>query len=116
MLDLTCNTTIRDLERRRPSRRQAGRGRKREVPFQKVDEWAVNRPESQQERTPVRASEKGPVLVDGRTVSVRVKQDRPIGSEERLVVIRPLGDTRVDYALTNPGAGVPLSNPVQVQR
>jgi len=48
MLDLTCNTTIRDLERRRPSRRQAGRGRKREVPFQKVDEWAVNRPESQQ--------------------------------------------------------------------
>ncbi len=116
VLDVPCNTTVRDLERRRPRRRQAGRGRKREVPFQRVDEWAANRPESQWERITVRAAEKGPLLVDAMTVRVRAKQDRRIGPEERLVVIRPVGETRVDYALTNAGAGVPLANLVQVQR
>src|SRR4051794_33159606 len=46
VLDVPCNTTVRDLERRRPRRRQAGRGRKREVPFQRADVWAKGQPES----------------------------------------------------------------------
>ena len=33
VLDVPCNTTVRDLERRRPPRKRAGVGRKREVPF-----------------------------------------------------------------------------------
>ncbi len=33
ILDVPCNTTVRDLEQQRPQRRHAGRGRKREVPF-----------------------------------------------------------------------------------
>ena len=41
LLDVPCNTQIRDLERRRPPRRKAGVGRKREVPFVRVDEWAA---------------------------------------------------------------------------
>src|SRR3954463_9377632 len=42
VLDVPCNTTVRDLERRRPRRRRAGRGRKREVPFTRADAWAAN--------------------------------------------------------------------------
>jgi SRSO17 transposase len=116
VLDVPCNTTMRDLERRRPRRRQAGRGRKREVPFQRVDEWVAKRPESRWERISVRAAEKGPLLVDAMTVRVRAKQGRRIGPEERLVVIRPVGEARVDYALTNAAADVALAELVRVQR
>ena len=42
VLDVPCNTTVRDLERRRPRRRHAGLGRKREVPFQRADRWAAS--------------------------------------------------------------------------
>ena len=116
VLDVPCNTTVRDLERRRPRRRHAGRGRKREVPFQRADAWAANQPESRWERITVRGGEKGPLEVDAMTVRVRAKQDRRIGPEERLVVIRPVGESRIDYALTNAGPEVPLAELVRVQR
>jgi SRSO17 transposase len=116
VLDVPCNTTVRDLERRRPRRRHAGRGRKREVPFQRADRWAASQPESRWERMTVRGGEKGPLLVDALTVRVRAKQDGRIGPEERLVVIRPVGETRIDYALTNAGPEVPLAGLVRVQR
>jgi hypothetical protein len=45
VLDVPCNTTIRDLERRqRPPRKKAGVGRKREVPFRRADRWAGSQP------------------------------------------------------------------------
>lgn len=116
VLDVPCNTTVRDLERRRPRRRHAGRGRKREVPFQRADDWAKSQPESRWERITVRAGEKGPLVVDAMTVQVRAKQDRRIGPEERLVVIRSVGETRTDYALTNAGPEVPLAEVVGAQR
>ena len=50
------------------------------------------------------------------TVRVRTKEDGRIGPEEWLVVIRPVGETRIDYALTNAGAAVPLAELVGVQR
>ena len=50
------------------------------------------------------------------TVRVRAKQDGRIGPEERLVVIRPVGESRIDYALTNAGAEVPLAELVRAQR
>ena len=116
VLDVPCNTTVRDLERRRPRRRHAGRGRKRQVPFQRADRWAASQPESRWERITVRGGEKGPLLVDALTVRVRAKQDGRIGPEERLVVIRPVGESRIDYALTNAGPEVSLAELVQVQR
>jgi SRSO17 transposase len=116
VLDVPCNTTVRDLERRRPRRRHAGRGRKREVPFQRADRWAASQPESQWERITVRGGEKGPLEVDALMVRVRAKQDGRIGPEERLVVIRPVGESRIDYALSNAGPEVPLSELVRVQR
>src|SRR3954452_2044807 len=50
VLDVPCNTTVRDLERRRPPRKKAGVGRKREVPFRRADRWAASQPESRRER------------------------------------------------------------------
>jgi SRSO17 transposase len=55
-------------------------------------------------------------LVDAMMVRVRAKQDGRIGPEERLVVIRPVGESRIDYALTNAGPDVPLAEIVRAQR
>jgi DDE superfamily endonuclease len=96
VLDVPCNTTVRDLERRRPPRKKAGVGRKREVPFQRADVWAACQPESRWERITLRDGEKGPLVVDAMSVRVRAKQDGRIGPEERLVVIRPVGESRID--------------------
>jgi SRSO17 transposase len=116
ILDVPCNTTVRDLQRRRPPRKRAGVGRKREVPFVRADAWAGNQPDSRWERITVRDGEKGPLVVDAMTVRVRAKQDGRVGPEERLVVIRPVGESRVDYALSNAGPEVPLAELVGVQR
>jgi hypothetical protein len=63
-----------------------------------------------------RDGEKGPLVVDAMSVRVRAKQDRRIGPEERLVVIRPVGESRVDYALSNAGPEAPLAEVVRAQR
>ena len=49
-------------------------------------------------------------------VRVRTKQERRVGPEERLVVMRPLGESRIDYALTNAGPEVHLAEVVRAQR
>jgi SRSO17 transposase len=116
VLDVPCNTLVRDLERRRPRRRHAGRGRKREVPFQRAEEWVRSQPGSRWERITVRDGEKGPLLVDAMVVQVKTKEGGRVGPQERLVVIRPVGESRIDYALTNAGADVALSELVGVQR
>lgn len=116
VLDVPCNTTVRDLEQRRPPRKRAGVGRKREVPFRRADAWADRQPGSRWERVTVRDGEKGPLEVDAMIVRVRTKQGRRIGPEERLVVIRPVGESRIDYALTNAGPEAPLAEVVRAQR
>jgi SRSO17 transposase len=116
VLDVPCNTTVRDLERRRPPRKKAGVGRKREVPFRRADAWAASQPESRWERIRVRDGEKEPLLVDAMSVRVRAKEEGRIGPEERLVVIRPVGESRIDYALSNAGPEVPLAEVVRAQR
>ncbi len=116
VLDVPCNTTVRDLEQRRPPRKKAGVGRKREVPFRRADAWAASQPEPRWERITVRDGEKGPLVVDAMSVRVRTKQERRVGPEERLVVIRPVGESRIDYALSNAGPEVPLAEVVRAQR
>jgi SRSO17 transposase len=116
ILDVPCNTLVRDLQKRRPPRKKAGVGRKREVPFQRVDEWAKGQPESGWERVTVRDGEKGLLEVDAMTVPVRAKQEGRIGPEERLVVMRNVGESQIDYALSNAAAEVPLVEMVRAQR
>ena len=66
----------------------------------RADVWAASQPASRWTRLTVRAGEKGPLEVDAMTVRVRAKQDGRIGPEERLVVIRSVGESRIDYALS----------------
>jgi SRSO17 transposase len=115
VLDVPCNTTIRDLEQRRPPRRRAGVGRKREVPFCRVDAWAARQPVARWTRFTVRDGEKGPLVVEAMTVRVRAKQERRIGPEERLLVVRTVeARPRTSYSLSNAAPEVPLSELVRV--
>jgi SRSO17 transposase len=115
VLDVPSNTTIRDLERRRPPRRRAGVGRKREVPFCRVDVWAARQPAARWSRFTVRDGEKGPLEVEAMTVRVRARQERRIGSEERLLVARTVeARPQTSYSLSNAAPDIPLSELVRV--
>ena len=116
VLDVPCNTNVRDLECRRPPRRRAGRGRKREVPFRRADAWAGRQPDARWTRLTVRDGERGPRQVDAMAVRVRTKEGRRVGPEERLVVMRTVDAApRTDYSLSNAGPEVPLSELVRVR-
>jgi SRSO17 transposase len=115
VLDVPCNTTIRDLEQRRPPRRRAGVGRKRAVPFCRVDTWAARQPAARWTRFTVRDGDKGPLVVEAITVRVRAKQERRIGPEERLLVVRTVeARPRTSYSLSDAAPDVPLSELVRV--
>ncbi len=116
VLDGPCNTSIRDLECRRPRRRHVGRGRKREVPFCRADTWAAWQPESRWTRLTIWDGERGPLQVDALTVRVRTKEERRIGPEERRVVMRTIAtQPRIDSSLSNAGPEVPLVELVRVR-
>jgi SRSO17 transposase len=116
VLDVPCNTSVRDLECRRPRRRRAGRGRKREVPFCRAETWAARQPDSRWTRLTIGDGERGPLQVDALTVRVRTKQQRRIGPEERLVVMRTVeAKPQTHYALSNAGPEVPLRELVRVR-
>src|SRR3954464_8511662 len=116
VLDVPCNTNVRDLERRRPPRRHAGRGRKREVPFCRADAWAARQPDSRWARLEIRDGERGPLRVDAMTVRVRTKEDRRVGPEERLVVTRTVeAKPQTHYSLSHAGPGVSLAELVRVR-
>src|SRR3954449_3487746 len=115
VLDVPCNTNVRDLECRRPPRR-AGRGRKPEVPFRRADAWAARQPDARWARLEVSDGERGPLRVDAMTVRVRTKEDRRVGPEERLVVTRTVeAQPQTHYSLSNAGPEVPLSELVRVR-
>jgi SRSO17 transposase len=116
VLDVPCNTSVRDLECRRPRRRRAGRGRKRETPFRRADAWAARQPESRWTRLTVSDGERGPLRVDAMTVRVRAKDERRVGPEERLVVTRAVETKpQTHYSLSNAGPEVPLAELVRVR-
>jgi SRSO17 transposase len=116
VLDVPCNTLVRDLERRPPRRRRAGCGRKRKAPFQRVDAWARSQPDSRWVRLAIRDAEKGPLEIDALKVRVQTKQEGRVGPEERLVVLRSVGESRLDYALSNSSSDVPLLDLGRAQR
>jgi hypothetical protein len=108
ILEVACNTSARDRECRRPPRRRAGRGRKREVPFRRADAWAARQPEGRWPRLTVRDGERGPLRVDAMRVRVRTKPERRVGPGERLVVMGTVeAQPRTHEALRNAGADVP---------
>lgn len=113
VLDVPCNTLTRDLEAR-PPRRTRKKGRKRKVPFERVDEWAKRQPASRWKRMLVRAGEKGPLEVEAMTVRVQTKQEGRVGSEELLLIERTVEEKpQTSYHLSNAGSGVKIEELVR---
>lgn len=116
VLDAPCNTLVRDLERQRPRRRKAGRGRRREVPFVRAEVWAAAQAPPRWERFKVSDGEKGPIKVDAMRVRVRTRADGRVGPLEWLLVTRTVDEKReLSYALSNAGRAVSLRELVRVK-
>jgi SRSO17 transposase len=109
MLDVPCNTNIRDLDGRRPPRKKGCKGCKRKVPFVRVDTWARKLPADRWTRLTIRAGDKGPLEVEAVSARVCAKLKRRIGPEERLLVMRTL-DPKPDwtYSMSPAAADEPL--------
>jgi SRSO17 transposase len=116
ILDVPCNTNVRDLDARRPPRKVAHRGAKRQVPFVRVDTWARKLPADRWTRLTIRDGAKGPLEVEAVSARVRARLLRRIGPEERLLVLRTVGP-KPDwtYCLSNAAADEPLVEMVRAR-
>jgi SRSO17 transposase len=101
VLDVPCNTLIRDLSQRRPPRRPGGAERLPE--WERVDAWAARQPKKRWRPFTVRDGEKGPLRVKALQQWVQTKdEDGCPGPRERLVVIRSMEKKpRTWYTLSN---------------
>jgi SRSO17 transposase len=114
VLDVPCNTLVRDLGEAPPPRRRPG-GRAPKPPFRRVDEWAARQPASSWQKLEVRPGEKGPLVVEAVEAPRVQTQDetRRLGPLERLVVIRSTeAEAKTWYTLSNAAAEVPLAEVV----
>jgi SRSO17 transposase len=116
VMDVPCNTTIRDPEGRRPERKGRPGGSHPEVPFVRADTWASKLPADRWTLLRIREGDKGPVMVEAVVARVRAKLGRRIGPEERLLVIRTLDAVpEVTYSMGHATAEVPLAEWVAVR-
>ncbi len=90
VLDVPCNTQVRDLQGRRPPRRAGKKTRRRQVPFRRADEWAAAQPAARWQPFTVQDGHKGPIRVQAILTTVQTRQDKRLGPQERLIVIRHL--------------------------
>jgi SRSO17 transposase len=114
VLDVPCNTLVRDLAEAPPPRRRPG-GRQPKPPLRRVDAWAALQPASAWRRLEVRPGEKGPLVVEAVEAPRAQTQDEKghIGPVERLVVIRSTGaEAKTWYTLSNAAPEVPLAEVV----
>jgi SRSO17 transposase len=96
VLDVPCNTSIRDLgETPAPGRRLP--------PWRRVDAWAKAQPSSRWRRLEVGNGSKGPRAVRALETWVQTRDERGrVGPVERLVVIRTVAEEpQVWYTLSN---------------
>jgi SRSO17 transposase len=109
VLDVPCNTLVRDLSGRRPPSRPGGRGRLPE--FERVEAWAARQPKGRWRKFRVRDGEKGPVEVRALQQWVQTKDEGGrVGPRERLVVLRSCEKKpRTWYTLSNAAKEVPLA-------
>jgi SRSO17 transposase len=87
VLDVPCNTLVRDLSERRPARRPGGRLR---LPvFERVDQWAARQAAKRWRKVKVRDGAKGPLWVRVLWATVQTKdEDGTVGARERVTVIQ----------------------------
>jgi SRSO17 transposase len=107
VLDVPCNTQIRDLGE------TPAEGRRR-PPWRRVDAWAQAQPKSRWRKVHLGAGSKGPKVVWALEAWVQTKdEDGRAGRRERLLVIRTLDrEPRCWYTLSNAGAEIPLATVV----
>ncbi|HET8648219.1 MAG TPA: IS701 family transposase [Vicinamibacteria bacterium] len=101
VLDVPCNTLVRDLGERRPPAREGGRPR---LPlFERVDAWAARQPAGRWRKVKVRDGEKGPLEVQVLLATVQTKDEGGrVGPRERVAVLRSCEKRpRVWYTLSN---------------
>jgi SRSO17 transposase len=114
VLDVPCNTTIRDLDGTPPSSSRPGRTR--QVPFRRVDSWAAKLAADGWAKLEIRDGAKGPIVVEAAMARVQAKLGRKNGPEERLVVIRTLDvKPKLTYAMTNAASSVALADVVKAR-
>jgi SRSO17 transposase len=103
LLAVPSNTLVRDLRAPWPS--YSGRGRRRRVPFVRVDRWCAALLESAWQTIEVKDGEKGPILVQAAwTLAEARTEGRPSKVVEALVVFRERqgdGAFKHDYLLSN---------------
>jgi SRSO17 transposase len=116
VLDVPCNTNIRDPQGRPRERKGRSGGSRPEVPFVRADTWASSLPADRWTRLRIRDGDKGPVEVEAVAARVHAKLGRRIGPQERLLVIRTLDPKpEVTYSMSNAAAKVPLAELVAVR-
>jgi SRSO17 transposase len=87
VLDVPCNTLVRDPQERRPATRPGGKPRLPE--FERVDHWAARQPGGRWRTVKVRDGEKGPREVQVLVATVQTREeDGCVGPRERLAIFR----------------------------
>jgi SRSO17 transposase len=101
VLDIPCNTLVRDPSERRPPSRLGGRPR---LPlFERADQWVARQPAGRWRKVKVRDGEKGPLTVKVLLATVQTKDEGGcVGPRERLAVLRSCEKRpRTWYTLSN---------------
>ncbi|HZY88393.1 MAG TPA: IS701 family transposase [Gemmataceae bacterium] len=101
VLDVPCNTLVREPTERRPPTRPGGKPR---LPvFERVEAWVARQPAGRWRTVTVREGAKGPIQVHVLLAMVQAKEDDGcIGARERLVVLRSLEkQPQTWYTLSN---------------
>jgi SRSO17 transposase len=101
VLDVPCNTLVRELSERRPPSRPDGKPR---LPlFERVDHWVAGQPKGRWRTVTIRAGEKGPLRVQVLLAQVQTKDEGGrVGPQERVAVLRTLdAKPQVWYTLSN---------------
>jgi SRSO17 transposase len=109
VLDVPCNTLVRDLSAPRAPTRPGGRTRR--PLFERVDQWAARQPKKRWKKVRLPGGEKGPREVWALQQRVQTKDaDGRVGPSERLLVIKSCAATaEVWYTLSNALSEVPLA-------
>ena len=110
VLDVPCNTLVRDLSERRPPTRPEGKPR---LPlFERVEQWVARQPRKRWKKIRLSGGEKGPREVWALSQRVQAKdEDGRVGPSERLTVIKTCErQPQVWYTLSNASTEVPLAS------
>ena len=94
VLDVPCNTLVRDLSHRADGRRH---------PFERAEVWAQRQPAKRWKTIRVRSGEKGPIKVQVLRARVQTKDENGcVGPAETLLVTRTLDqEQRTTYHVSN---------------